>query len=531
MASLQMQYPVPDFLSPALIPELGADIAAGAAGHVHLVLIRVAALGAFPDQLAVVLHDLDLAVPTADLTIVALGVQLSVNDVVVDELHHFQHSGNVVLHIRHFHIADGAAGGEVLELGLEFQLVKGVDMLRYVDVVAVGDVPLVGDAGDDAEAALEAFGELVGGGFQRRAVQGVIDVFRLFPLGTLVVHLLHDGQGKGGGGGVCVAFAGHVLYTFVQSCIAQRDGGVAVVEELVNGLALFQTGQCAVLPQDGGRVGQSALQTVMAALEGAVAQLQTLLEDFPEFFQIAAGGQGHIRQVDGDHALIEPAVVLVLARLIVFGVGNVADAGVGEAVGGQERTAAHAGVHIALKLLHLLFGDVIRHHTAGRAFGGQLCEVPVRGVLRDVVVLQHIDQLGEGGGDPHAVLVLHALIPLEKHLLDDHGQILLLPLVTGFVEVHEHGDEGGLSVGGQQGDHLILDGLHAPADLLPQAGLHQLADLLLAGVHADGRHLRQDDAADLLAADLHEGGQVGQTDGLISVFRDNISAAICLNSS
>ncbi len=156
-------------------------------------------------------------------------------------------------------------------------------------------------------------------------------------------------------------FAGHVLYTFVQSCIAQRDGGVAVVEELVNGLALFQTGQCAVLPQDGGRVGQSTLQTVMAALEGAVAQLQTLLEDFPEFFQIAAGGQGHIRQVDGDHALIEPAVVLVLARLIVFGVGNVADAGVGEAVGGQERTAAHAGVHIAL--LHLRRS--IRHHAAG----------------------------------------------------------------------------------------------------------------------------------------------------------------------
>ena len=46
---LQVQDPVLDLLRAALIPELGADVAAGAAGHVHLILIGVAALGAFPD--------------------------------------------------------------------------------------------------------------------------------------------------------------------------------------------------------------------------------------------------------------------------------------------------------------------------------------------------------------------------------------------------------------------------------------------------------------------------------------------------
>ncbi len=188
-----MQDPVPDLLCPALIPELGADIAAGAAGHIHLVLIRVAALGALPDELAVVLYDLDLTIPAADLAVVALGVQLGVNDVVVDELHHLQHGGDVVLHVRNLHIADGAAGGEVLELGLEFQLVKGVDLLRDVDMVAVGDVALVSDALNDAEPALEALSELVSGGFQRRAVQRIVDVFGFLPLGALVVHLLHDG--------------------------------------------------------------------------------------------------------------------------------------------------------------------------------------------------------------------------------------------------------------------------------------------------------------------------------------------------
>ena len=48
-----MKHSFLDLLRAALVPELGADIAAGPAGHVHAVLVGVAALGAFPDQLAV----------------------------------------------------------------------------------------------------------------------------------------------------------------------------------------------------------------------------------------------------------------------------------------------------------------------------------------------------------------------------------------------------------------------------------------------------------------------------------------------
>ncbi len=44
----------------------------------------------------------------------------------------------------------------------------------------------------------------------------------LFPLGAGVVHVLHDGQGKGRCGGVGVALAGHVLDALVQARIAQR---------------------------------------------------------------------------------------------------------------------------------------------------------------------------------------------------------------------------------------------------------------------------------------------------------------------
>ena len=85
-----MQHSVLDLSGSALVPELGADVAAGAAGDVHLVLIGVAALRAAPDELAALLDDVDLTVPAADLAVVALCVKLRVDDIVVDELHHLQ---------------------------------------------------------------------------------------------------------------------------------------------------------------------------------------------------------------------------------------------------------------------------------------------------------------------------------------------------------------------------------------------------------------------------------------------------------
>ena len=47
-----MEHPFLDFLGPALVPELSSDVAAGSPGHIQLVLVPVAALGAFPHQLA-----------------------------------------------------------------------------------------------------------------------------------------------------------------------------------------------------------------------------------------------------------------------------------------------------------------------------------------------------------------------------------------------------------------------------------------------------------------------------------------------
>lgn len=70
-----MQHAVADLLGSTLVPELGTDVAARATGDIHLLLVAVAAAGALPHQLAVILDNLDLAIVAAHLAVVALGVE------------------------------------------------------------------------------------------------------------------------------------------------------------------------------------------------------------------------------------------------------------------------------------------------------------------------------------------------------------------------------------------------------------------------------------------------------------------------
>ena len=207
-----MHYPFTNFLGSSLIPELGADITAGPSGYVHFVLIPVAAMRTFPNQLMVfIFNNLNFSVIAAYLAVITFCVQLSIHNVIINVLHYRQNGINIILHVRNFHIADGAAGRKLLELAFELELGESVDLLRHMDMVAVGDIVLVGDAGDDAEPLLQAGGKLVGGGFQRGAVEGVVDVLGLLPRLAAVVHMLHHAQGKGLCLGVGVALAGHIL--------------------------------------------------------------------------------------------------------------------------------------------------------------------------------------------------------------------------------------------------------------------------------------------------------------------------------
>ena len=82
-----MKHSLFNFLCSALIPELCSNVAAGSARHAHLVLVTVTAVRALPDKFAVlVIDDLDLSGITAFHTVIALGIQLCVHNIVINIL-------------------------------------------------------------------------------------------------------------------------------------------------------------------------------------------------------------------------------------------------------------------------------------------------------------------------------------------------------------------------------------------------------------------------------------------------------------
>ena len=95
------------------------------------------------------------------------------------------------------------------------------------------------------------------------------------------------------------------------------------MKQLVDGFALFQAGQSAVLPMDRRSIGQSTAQTFVTDLQRLMTQLQPLIENLPEgVIQIldvvmVAGclpnfqsAQSNIGEVDGDDSLVETPCLL-----------------------------------------------------------------------------------------------------------------------------------------------------------------------------------------------------------------------------
>ena len=346
---LQVQHPGLDLFGLAHVPEILAQIAASAARDVHLRVILIAAVGALP--LVVVVDD-DLPVIAAHLAVVALGVELGVLDVVVDEADDLLQRFQVVAHIGDLHIGDTAAGGDFLELALKGELIEGVDVLPHIHMVAVGVVALVGDVGDGAEALLVDAGEAVAQGLGGGTVQGKADVGLLLPVVAGLPQAVHHPQGEGLSLRIGVGDPLHQLGHLVQADVAQGDGGVAAVQQRLDGRALGQTGNGAVLPVDGGGVGAHILQCVVPAHQGLKTQLEPLVQQLPEGVLVSLGEDPNLGQIEGDHALVEAALKLVVPVCVL--------------PGGQEGAAAHGGEDIALViLLHLLGGDVVGVHPLG----------------------------------------------------------------------------------------------------------------------------------------------------------------------
>ena len=112
-----MLHTVTYLLRPSLIPELRSDIPAGTTCNGHLGLITISAIRAFPDQFsAVIRYDSDLAVIAAAFSVIALGVQFRIHDVIVDMLHDRKDCRDILLHVRYFHVTDRAARRKLLKL-------------------------------------------------------------------------------------------------------------------------------------------------------------------------------------------------------------------------------------------------------------------------------------------------------------------------------------------------------------------------------------------------------------------------------
>ena len=149
----------------------------------------------------------------------------------------------------------------------------------------------------------------------------------------------------------------------------------------------------------------------------------------------------------------------------------------------------------------------------------------------DIILLKHINKLRESGGYPNALLVFNALIALLQRFLDYHGKVVLLLGVLRFAKVHKHGYEGSLSVGGEQREHLILNGLNSAANLVFKADFRHLVDFILGNLNAYFVKLLLHHFSDFLSAHIHKGRKMGKRNALTAVLvggdlRDNLSGNI-----
>ena len=109
-----------------------------------------------------------------------------------------------------------------MESRLKFQLIKSVDMFGNMDMVAVGNVILIGDTGNNTEALLQALGKLISGGLNGRAIQRIVNMLCGLPFSALIVHVLHNTKGKILCIRVSVTLASHSFNTFIQASVAKR---------------------------------------------------------------------------------------------------------------------------------------------------------------------------------------------------------------------------------------------------------------------------------------------------------------------
>ena len=107
---LQMKHSLLNLLSSSLIPELCSDISASSSCDIHLILITVSAVRAFPYKLSVIIsYNLNLTCVSTFLTVITLSIKLCIHNILIYILHNLKYCRNVILHIRNFNITDSSS--------------------------------------------------------------------------------------------------------------------------------------------------------------------------------------------------------------------------------------------------------------------------------------------------------------------------------------------------------------------------------------------------------------------------------------
>ena len=202
-----------------------------------------------------------------------------------------------------------------------------------------------------------------------------------------------------------------------------------------------------MLPQDRGNIRRRAFQTLMAAHQCTVAQIQTLIKDLPKLIHITAGRTCDIYEIECHDTLIKSAVIFMPACLIITRICDIADTCIRKTIRCQEAAASHTCIYIALfQLTHDLLRNIIRHHTLCRTLCGDLCQIEIFAVFMDIVLFQRIDQLRECRGDIDTTLIFHASDPLVEHLFNDHREIIPAASLRDFIQIHKHRHKRSLSI-------------------------------------------------------------------------------------
>ena len=127
----------------------------------------------------------------------------------------------------------------------------------------------------------------------------------------------------------------------------------------------------------------------------------------------------------------------------------------------------------------------------------------------NVIFFQNVNELWKSRCNVNPFFILDTEDSLIQHLLNDQGEVISCRSFFYFIKIHENRNKRCLSVGGHQGDNLILDNLHSLLDLLADSHLCNFIDFIFIEFHSLFFEFSPNLFPVLVTANLDERNQMG----------------------